>query len=106
MAYTKASHKEQCVPVIVPIPDQWDDIISKIWATYGVLVFDSHWYVHYSLDAEWLLISCVVCLTQVNREQMAYKGRLASVSSSQSNASSGFSEENGEISEEDSGDVI
>jgi len=40
----------------------------------------------------------------VNREE-GCKGRLARVSSSQSNASSGFSEERAEISEEDSGEV-
>lgn len=49
-------------------------------------------------------------LTQVNREEEGImmegcKGRLASVSSSQSNASSGFSEERADISEEDSGEV-
>uniref|UniRef100_A0A8C1HIJ1 receptor protein-tyrosine kinase n=2 Tax=Cyprinus carpio TaxID=7962 RepID=A0A8C1HIJ1_CYPCA len=49
----------------------------------------------------------VFLLNRVSREEEGgmkegYKGRLASVSSSQSNASSGFSEEKGEISEEDS----
>uniref|UniRef100_A0A671RUU2 Platelet-derived growth factor receptor-like protein n=1 Tax=Sinocyclocheilus anshuiensis TaxID=1608454 RepID=A0A671RUU2_9TELE len=38
-------------------------------------------------------------------QQEGYKGRLVSVSSSQSNASSGFSEEKEEISEEDSGEL-
>ncbi|XP_050953554.1 vascular endothelial growth factor receptor 1 isoform X1 [Labeo rohita] len=52
----------------------------------------------------------VFLLNRVNREEEGgmkegYKGRLASVSSSQSNASSGFSEEKGEISEEDSGSL-
>uniref|UniRef100_A0A8C1HXY4 receptor protein-tyrosine kinase n=2 Tax=Cyprinus carpio TaxID=7962 RepID=A0A8C1HXY4_CYPCA len=47
----------------------------------------------------------VFLLNRVKEEggmKEGYKGRLASVSSSQSNASSGFSEEKGEISEEDS----
>ncbi|XP_059390586.1 vascular endothelial growth factor receptor 2-like [Carassius carassius] len=47
----------------------------------------------------------VFLLNRVNTEEEGYKGRLASVSSSQSNASSGFSEEKGEIPEEDSGSL-
>ncbi|XP_058620690.1 vascular endothelial growth factor receptor 1 isoform X2 [Onychostoma macrolepis] len=47
----------------------------------------------------------VFLLNRLNREEEGYKGRLVSVSSSQSNASSGFSEERGEISEEDSGSL-
>ncbi|XP_026056306.1 vascular endothelial growth factor receptor 1-like isoform X1 [Carassius auratus] len=52
----------------------------------------------------------VFLLNRVSREEEGgmkegFKARLTSVSSSQSNASSGFSEEKGEISEEDSGSL-
>uniref|UniRef100_A0A8C2DSP9 receptor protein-tyrosine kinase n=1 Tax=Cyprinus carpio TaxID=7962 RepID=A0A8C2DSP9_CYPCA len=47
----------------------------------------------------------VFLLNRVNREEEGYKGRLVSVSRSQSNASSGFGEENEDISEEDSGSL-
>lgn len=109
--YTKASHKEQCVSVIVLIQDQWGLVLkyeihmeSLYWTHTDMLICA----VYYSLDVfSWIAahFMCCVCLTQVNREEQGYKGRLVSVSSSQSNASSGFSEEKEEISEEDSGEL-
>lgn len=118
MASTKALHKEQCVSVIVIvrelIRDQWGLVINyeihmaSLYLTHTDMLICALF--TRCFPAEWLLMCCV-CLTQVNREEEGgmkegYKGRLASVSSSQSNASSGFSEEKGEISEEDSGELM